>query len=489
MLRLFSRDEYKKLFTRASVKSVIDNPIKFFTVLAIVVGFFFVVTNPPGFGLDERAHFMRTYLVSHGDFFPNKVGAFLPINLVQFVGSSTADLLDNDTTSFFVSRHDTDMGRYSSFFKEPFSAEKVNDVSTNSQLLASNAYSPVGYLHMALVTKVAQFLGMPMIYSMYFSRIINLIIYILIIILAIKVIPRYKWLIVAVALLPTAIYQASSMSLDPLVTALSFLVTAYAVRFWLGEKKTITKKQILIILASFIVIALIKTPYVGLLLLFLGLPSNRFESKKLSYIIKAGWLAGGFLAALSWVYINRAITPSLVLLQPGDANMREQLHFIFAHPISVIEALARTHYESIDHTLGSLFGRAGDRQVGLPNAFMYIFFVLGAGLSALVGSRVKVQTLTKRDSRIFNVLLVATIVGVISLVSVTLYITFTPVGATSIQGIQGRYFLPILPVVIICIHRLAGFKESNSPRILNVVRVSVATFLILTAYIFYLVNF
>jgi uncharacterized membrane protein len=46
--------------------------------------------------------------------------------------------------------------------------------------------------------------------------------------------------------------------------------------------------------------------------------------------------------------------------------------------------------------------------------------------------------------------LLQTIVFVISLVAIAgaLYLVWTPVGASQVGGIQGRYFIPILPLLI-----------------------------------------
>lgn len=359
LLEITLKEKFSGLRAVTYFKVVFGSPSKFFILFGMIVGLIFVITSPPGFGLDERAHFMRTYLISSGQFLPqrlpvtNEVGAYLPLNLVQFVGASTKDILDNNTARFFVNRHDTDLTVYKPFFLQPFSKEKVNDYSTNNQLLATLAYSPFGYLHMATATKVIRLLDAPMIYAMYLSRFVNLVLYLVLIYWAIKVIPRYKWLLVGIGLLPTAIFQASSMSLDPFVTGLSVVATAYAVKFWLAKRRSITTKDVLIVVCVFVGIALIKTPYICLLLLFLGLPSNRFISRTTAYMVKTTWLTLTMVFTLGWVYINRSITPSLVLLQPGHADVAEQIRFIISKPIDVTGIIIKTHYESIDHTLAS----------------------------------------------------------------------------------------------------------------------------------------
>lgn len=136
-----------------------------------------------------------------------------------------------------------------------------------------------------------------------------------------------------------------------------------------------------------------------------------------------------------------------------------------------------------------LIGRAGDRQVGLPNAFLYILFILGTGLTGLLYGKSSKDKITNGENTIFNVMLAITALCAVFLISITLYITFTPVAATTVQGIQGRYFLPILPVSMILIFRLANFKTSNKHRTLSIVRVSSLILLVSTALIYFLVNY
>lgn len=481
-----------------NTRHLFSKPQAFFVFFALLSGLIFVVINPPGFGLDERAHFMRTYLVSHGEMTPqllqpqNEVGAYLPENLTQFVGTSTRDLLDNDTSRFFVNRQYMDREAYTQFFHERFSDEKINDPGANGQLLAANAYSPLGYVHMAVASRLAEVAGLPLMYSLYFARLANLILYVAVVFLAIKIIPKYKWVIAAVALLPPAIYQASSLSLDPLVTALSFLAVAYAAKFWFGPRGQIGNRELVIVSAIFVAIALIKTPYVCIALLFVFLPSNRFKMVKYSYYWKVVLSTATFLAALAWVYANRLVTPSLVLLQPGHANVSEQIQYILHNPVKVLATIARTHYEAIDHTLSSLLARVSDRQVGMPNAIVYILFVLSSGLVALFHYKKdnKDALLSGDESKYLNILLGLVPLAVIMLVSLTLYVTFTPVGATVAQGIQGRYFLPILPLVLIFLSRISPFKvvgEQNTA--LSVARLSSLALLSLTMVVFYVINF
>ncbi|MGH9044846.1 MAG: DUF2142 domain-containing protein [Acidimicrobiales bacterium] len=70
--------------------------------------------------------------------------------------------------------------------------------------------------------------------------------------------------------------------------------------------------------------------------------------------------------------------------------------------------------------------------------------VLTAGLLALV----LIRLLNARISRATGALAVVTVAASVLLVFATLYADWTPIGAPAVAGIQGRYFLPLVPALV-----------------------------------------
>jgi uncharacterized membrane protein len=68
--------------------------------------------------------------------------------------------------------------------------------------------------------------------------------------------------------------------------------------------------------------------------------------------------------------------------------------------------------------------------------------------------------------------LLAAVVAIASIVSIELseYISWTAVGANVIEGVQGRYFIPIAPLLLVAISR-----PSVPPRWMPIVIASVMT--------------
>jgi hypothetical protein len=73
-------------------------------------------------------------------------------------------------------------------------------------------------------------------------------------------------------------------------------------------------------------------------------------------------------------------------------------------------------------------------------------------LSALVATRFLTRLSLMRAARIqIAVAATATALGYVAAVYLVCYLTFTPLGADGVWGVQGRYFVPILPLAAIII--------------------------------------
>jgi len=75
--------------------------------------------------------------------------------------------------------------------------------------------------------------------------------------------------------------------------------------------------------------------------------------------------------------------------------------------------------------------------------FVYLLFLIGLAL-AVLGDMQNKFTLTRKQKLIFLSVLFLYIVGII----LSMYIFWTPPGAEIAKGIQGRYFIPIVPLLL-----------------------------------------
>ncbi|MDR3291632.1 MAG: DUF2142 domain-containing protein [Methanobrevibacter sp.] len=85
-------------------------------------------------------------------------------------------------------------------------------------------YMPLPYLGVAFVIKIGELLNSSLLALMYFGRLINLLIYTIIVYFSIKILPTGKYVFLLLALMPMSLYVASSISADSLNLALSFFI-------------------------------------------------------------------------------------------------------------------------------------------------------------------------------------------------------------------------------------------------------------------------
>lgn len=468
------------------------NPAYFFLITATFFGLLYVFINPPLFGLDERAHFMRTHHTSNFNFKvdtspqSNLVNEKVPKNMAGLVNASTEDLLDNDETKFPFSRHDYNHKKYEKFKNESVDSFSVIDNGVNTQLLASGPSSPLSYLHLSVAYLISKSANLSLIFTMYFLRVTALALYILIIFYAIKKASNYKWVLAAVALLPAALFQASIISMDHVVIATMLLLSALAINGYSSKQQG--KYDYLLITLALTILILTKFPYVFIVIVFLLMPKTYFASKNRQVIQKILWVIVPFSAFIAWTLVNSDVSKAITILQPnGPVSIEEQLRAVIYNPIKFIGVILWTYYQGMDSIVTGALGRIGDRYIGIPALLMYIISFLIGALSVLIGNGQ--NKLAKKPVRnvILPVLTALLVVGIFT--STALYLTFTSVRASIIQGIQGRYLIPILPLLLFSIAHALPLAKLSSTNYIKPLCFLIILFQLLTVATYGLVNY
>jgi uncharacterized membrane protein len=159
----------------------------------------------------------------------------------------------------------------------------------------------------------------------------------------------------------------------------------------------------------------------------------------------------------------------------GDVSAQRQIEFIFDHPGKFFEAcyLAVVHQGDwmFMQTMG-IFGWLDAPMGYFP--YYVLVFVLGLVFFQVMRDDVKVVNLYP----IFFVF--ATVVATIACLFLSLYIVWTPVGAKEVLGLQGRYFIGLLPFTILAVSQLALIVGQR--RLLNVMLLVLAVILVYNMY-------
>jgi|AKZA01.1.fsa_nt_gi Predicted membrane protein len=401
-----------------------------FVIIALVIGMFMILFTPNTTLLaqDDETHFRRTYQfldLNETGWSDSKnqmriVRAF-PYNSIQSreeLGMQTEYLNVNDGDTVYTS---TAPGKFS--------------------------YSMIAYVHSSATLKIGEMLNLPFNIWFQLGKVSNLLVYVIVMFFAIKNMPVKKYLLFFFALLPTNLFLASSYSTDGIITSCLLLGFALFLKKWYSEEKVTMKWT-----AGYLLITAFgifpKAVYAPIILLPLLFKDDKFENSRSRRKFKAGVIMI-FLAIMATFVLPAILSPQVVGDPRGEGytSMLGQLRLIFSYPLDFIVVMYKNAgLNFIDKMIGPettvQMGYLGN----LSNIIHYtvMFLLIGLTIINTKGEKLKVDKLKRW-------FILAVLFITIVLIWTALYLDFTAVGATFIQGVQGRYFLPILiPLLYVC---------------------------------------
>lgn len=419
------------------------SPQRFFLIFTLFFGITISIVTPPFQVPDEINHFYRAYQISEGNFtakkIDNRVGGYIPESLELFTFQYKKLTLNSYSKISFQEIKET--GEI-----ELNATDKAFTDFPNTAL-----YTPVSYIPQSTAILILRVFDCKPLYMLYIVRIITLLFWITLVYYAIKIIPFQKWLFVILTVLPMSLSVNSSISADVITNALSFLLIAYVLRCALDDKK-FSKKDLIIISLLVISLGLAKVIYVLLLFIFLVIPRRNFLSLKHYIFSIAVVLILGFgFAFIGKKSIDNLYTPyneynnsykeSVTLGNKADID--EQINFIKSNKKQTIKIFVKSFFAEFNPMVKSYIGRLGWGDTQLPN-----FIVL---LSYIIIFLIAISSNYEAISFSFRQRIIFFSVSIILLFSILLsqYLSWDPVGSQKVYPLQGRYFIPVLPLIFV----------------------------------------
>ncbi|MHC4783298.1 MAG: DUF2142 domain-containing protein [Planctomycetota bacterium] len=427
-------------FSTDSLKSVLDRlkPEAVFTVLALTGGLCMVFVNAPFEAPDEASHFWRAYHVYEGKLISsqqgNYVGGWIPKSV------ATAHLPFENLVNHPENRVDREV--LSKSLQEPFEQEKCF-----MHLLFAGLYAPVVYVPQVIGIAAGRLLGASALGMMYAGRFVNLLCWIAVVYTAIRITPVFKWVFLLVALLPMGLYLAASLSADVSQNSISLLLLALVLRaFW--QKESLHWKHMLAITLLCVFLAFSKQTYFPLTGLVLLIPADRFSGlrNKLLFCVTAIGLS--LLVCLLWSMVIKGLYTPL-----HGANAPEQLSLLMGDPWGFFKILIDSIQEHWRGYAKTFIGVLGFLDTPLPNwiYFSYPFVLMGTALF----DRGLGEPMDKKQ----RLWILAIGFGVFLLIQLSMYLTWTKPGEEIIEGVQGRYFLPVAGPILMALFYNRKFKS------------------------------
>ncbi len=422
-----------------------------FALLATLFGAVFAVITPPFWGHDEITQFGRAYQVAHGGFLPTEIeddrgvayGGVIPPGIDDLMGYAFHDYQENpEEPGAMVA----DPGAYERLRSADIGTELRPIWFTNTA-----AYSPVAYVPAAVGIRVAEAVGLDVGGVVLLTRLAGLLGYLVVAGFALYALRahRIQWLAFTVAVLPIAIFQAGTVTADTMTNALALLVSALLVKgLFLG--RDLTRAETVALLAATLLLPLSKPTYVLLAMLVVLIPVRRFaffggvaatgfDWRRLIPWVFAGT---GAVAFAIWMKIAAPTGDGMSLMRPRHqwytVKPDEQLGEILGDPFRFLGVFRDSIVYRDQRWFTQFFGELGFAYIDVP-ALAVLGCLLALAVSLGIGDRMDAAAATTRRT----LLVALTVAASVAMIYVTLYMSFTPVGFYIIDGVQGRYFVPL----------------------------------------------
>ena len=394
---------------------------KYFLLLCLLYIIPLTLIIPP-FGVpDETYHFYRSY--NYSEFDPSEgIYKGLTNPFIKVPGNIDCLLYGHVRMGSKVANLD-DIAKC---MKEYKNTEKFVDGRYGSIL---------GFVPQTIGIKLADTFTNSPIIIFYFGRLFNLFISFLMIYYAIKVTPKFKSLFLGVTTMMMFIQQMASYSYDSILNSSCVLFIAYLLKLIYSNDK-ITFKNMFIPIITFLIILNVKIVYFPLIVLLFFIPKEKFKRNKLLYVI--GTIGISFLL---WKVIDYVVNIGYF---PGygedEKDVMAQVRYLINNPFDIFKIAYNTFIKHGWFYLTSLAGYFRWFEFKVSDFYIYVY-LLFFGYICLSDKNDMSQKKKK--------LLLISVLIIIIMIFGALYVTWSGYKYPVVEGVQGRYFLPlIIPLVV-----------------------------------------
>lgn len=259
-----------------------------------------------------------------------------------------------------------------------------------------------------------------------------------------KRLPFGKAAMFIICILPITLQQAASMSYDSMVNAGTLLFISLCFSMIFSEGKVEKKDLIPAVFLVYLLIFAKNGAYLPLILLFALIPAQKLGGKKKKWLGFAAVLA---IACGLFVMKNLVIaltgSSSGAAIDTSSLSTPYTLGYLLAHPGIIFNVLMSTALLNSGFYINTMIGQ----RLGFLNLIVNDIVIFGylflLGLSIL--STETERYILKVSDKIVMFLCAA---ASAALVVASMWLLLTPKSSQIILGVQGRYFIPVLWLVV-----------------------------------------
>ncbi len=421
-------------------------------LLMLLFGTIVCFVNPPFQVPDENRHFYRTYAIGMGNFDLKSEEPDMPKSM---------DYAQNAFPAFF---YDVNYQNFNGSVFEAFSYyhnEVNDDWETGDTYTRYSTYTKsdiphiLPYIPGAIGVALTRLVTTDALVAFYVARMFSLFFYLACCYLALRNITRFKNIFLAIMFLPMSLSLAASTSYDMMLTALSILFASFCF------KNEVRLRDFVIMLALYASLNTIKYAYLPLILLIYLIPKENWKIKIPRTFMIAGAGIVAIAAIMLWDIYIANFSHMVTEENMSTSNPVSSISWYYHNFIFYARMILKTFYSRILDVYLDYLSSFGWLNIYLVLASVFTPFCLF--MAAVMDGKD-----TVRGKRLFNDLFyTAVLFGATFLAVCTgLYGAFSGLGANSIEGVQGRYFIPVMIAPMIFIALLSGklLKVEPTPK-------------------------
>lgn len=323
---------------------------------------------------------------------------------------------------------------------------KAGNVENNTQFVLGDRIQQavlVAHLPQAIGITIARLIDFNYITSIYFARMCSLLFYMIMVFWAIRMIPIGKYILFVLSGFPMVLQEAASCGYDIIVMGFVFFFSAYVLRF-VYEGRNISVRDIAVMMFLAILFSPCKLVYCVVPFLVLLIPIKAFQTKWRQYIVKIGVPLMGLLSAA-------ICNMGTVSNSTGGTNYIEwagqegyTVGYLMNHILQTISIFVATVHDYMAFYVGGIIGD----NLGWLNTSIPLEMTIAAAIIMVLAINTNEKMI---QVRVRQKLLFLAIAGCSAMmICASMLLAWTPVTSNGILGIQGRYILPVLPLILLC---------------------------------------
>ncbi len=440
-----------------------------FVVMALACGMLLTFFLPPFNAADEYIHFVNAYDMSRGnliaDEFEGKLVRWIPTYYKTYTDQYPITTMGVYTPNRF---HYWEMYKQS----KDWESQVDNTPYPYESSLTSTGYY-ISAASMFVGSRIAELLmireGVYPFNQELMGRIGNLLFYVLVIYFAIMRAPHFNKTIMLLGLMPMALFQGASLSYDAVLIPISLYFFALILDLHSEPEKRISTPDVIkVMLCVFMLAGMKAGAYIPLAALLLTVPKTKYGSTKRMIFCIIGVIAAAIIGFSPIMYTNSKAA-AITAVYGTTSKAPEQQQWLMSHLSDVPKLLLDTIIMRRFTYIYGFWGELGWLDTSFPIPMMLMGYVV---LLTVAFSETATFTLWKgkRWKNLFA--LMGSLISMIGIM-IGMYLYFTAdyamVGYSLIEGVQGRYFIPIFMGFVLALSnpgllRFACFRNGKAEK-------------------------